>query len=143
MMKNWNYDEISPITGNKSVVTVDGFKLCLETGYAMMQWSEEFEAKIPSVVKESLTIDSSGQKWFKLIQFSKNAILYPNFDGTWETNTFRDRYIDENYDYDVTRKVPHAAGGMVEQVLDPNFARHFFTFPEAFEDFQKIKNNED
>lgn len=138
---NWNYDEISPITGNKSVVAVDGMKLCLESGYSLCEWNDGFEEKIPDFIRNSVFVNGT-DKWFKLIQFSQNSVLFPTFDNKWEVNTFRDRYIDETNDFEITRKVPNIVGEMIEEVLDPDNAQYFTSFLEAFDEFQTRVRNE-
>jgi hypothetical protein len=138
---NWNYDENSPITGNKSVVVVDGMKLCLETGYHLCEWNGGFEEKIPEFVRNSVFVNET-DKWFKLIQFSQNSVLFPTPDNQWEVNTFRTRLPEDIYEFEIRRKVPDQDNKLVEEVLDPNNAQYFTSFLEAFDAFQTRVRNE-
>jgi hypothetical protein len=138
---NWNYDENSPITGNKSVVVVDGMRLCLETGYHLCEWNGGFEEKIPEFVRNSVFVNGT-DKWFKLIQFSQNSVLFPTPDNQWEVNTFRARLPEDIYEFEIRRKIPDQDNKLVEEVLDPNNAQYFTSFLEAFDEFQTRVINE-
>ena len=133
----WNYDKISPITGNKSEVVSGESELCLETGYEKFtgQNLDIFLQVAPEVVRDSEVTDSLGQKWFKTLRFSPNSILVPVFNG-WEVNTFRNLGTDEVNSYEVVRVQKDIVRGEYEQVLDPNQASHYLSFLEAFEEFQ-------
>lgn len=139
----WNYDKISPITENKSVVVSGESELCLETGYEKFtgQNLDIFLQVAPEMVRDSEITDSMGQKWFKTMRFSPNSILVPVSDG-WEVNTFRDLYIDEVNDFEVTRVQKDIIRGEYEQVLDSNQSSHYFTFLDAFEEFNKRLHQE-
>lgn len=139
----WNYDKISPITGNKSVVVSGESELCLETGYEKFtgQNLDIFLQVAPEMVRDSEVTDSLGQKWFKTMRFSPNSILVPVSDG-WEVNTFRDLGTDEVNSFEVARVQKDIIRGEYEQVLDPNQASHYLTFLEAFEEFNKRLHQE-
>lgn len=146
----WNYDKISPITGNKSVVCeYDDLhgesQLCLESGYhtdeLIQENIEDYTSKLPQIIKDSVFIEPSGKQWFKTMLFSKDSILVPVADG-WEVNTYRDLNIDEPNRFDVFRVQKNVAGSEYEQVLDPSNATHFFDFIDALNEFTKRSNNE-
>lgn len=134
-MNTWNYDKISPLTGNKSVVSNPDMDLCLETGYHWMQWNEGFEEKLPPFIKESVFIDMEGRKWYKVISFSPNSILLPLENGNWGVNSFRNILDDETFE--VVRTIPDVG----RQALDPNCEVEFVNFIDALNEFQK-RNNE-
>jgi len=94
-----DYDEISPIGGNKSVFVEwdeglqDNFKLCMETGYHTYYKSwrvsnkeliQSLEKSMADTVKNSkVTIATSdGDKvlWYPFTSFNTNAALYPELD---------------------------------------------------------------
>lgn len=134
-MNTWNYDKISPLTGNKSVVSNPDMDLCLETGYHWMNWNEGFEEKLPLFIKESVFVDSNGLNWYKIISFSPNSILLPLENGNWGVNSFRNITDDENFE--VVRTNPDVG----RQALDPNCEVQFVNFIDALNEFQK-RNNE-
>ena len=131
----WNYDKISPLTGNKSVVSNPDMDLCLETGYHWMDWHEEFEVKLPLFIKESAFVDPKGLNWYKIISFSPNSILLPLENGNWGVNSFRNISDDENFE--VVRTIPNVG----RQALDPKYEVEFVNFIDALNEFQR-RNNE-
>lgn len=139
----WNYDKISPVTGNRSVVVSGESELCLESGYEKFFGPnlDTFLKLAPDMVRESEIIDQNGNKWFKTLRFSPDSVLVPVSDG-WEVNTFRDLYIDEENTFEVSRVQKDIVNGDYEKVLDPNQAKHYLTFLEAFEEFNKRLHQE-
>jgi hypothetical protein len=95
-----DYDEISPITGRKTVLVEeeefsgDSVKLCMETGYQTYErlWKVEneeiianLENQFPYQVVDSKFIDSNDNVWYKSFLISPNVLLYP--DGkTWKVS---------------------------------------------------------
>lgn len=92
------YDEISPITGNRTVLVEeeefsgDNVKLCMETGYQTYQfnWRVEneeiianLENQFPYNVVDSKFIDPGGNVWYKSFLISPNVLLYPD-EKTWK-----------------------------------------------------------
>jgi hypothetical protein len=87
------YDEISPITGRKTVlveidpVTNTKSRLCMESGYTtndvMMSGSEaheRFNASVPQLMQDLVKIDDENRVWFPITVYTNEGIFFP--DGT-------------------------------------------------------------
>lgn len=140
-MIKMNYDEVSPITGNKSVLVEHlpegGFtKMCMDTGFHTYSvWTpgaaelEKFEAGVPNIVKETALLDGeTGLVWYKIIMISDKSWLYPDVDaeGTeiW--------------------KVVQPTGDIVHSLKNENnreFPEEAFT--DALDYFYKLNNADD
>ena len=103
-----SYDEISPITGNKSVLSEfdhnagQEMKLCMESGYhTFTSWVEgsdgiqRFEESAPDIVRDT-KFNDNGQFWYKIIMMTRDVVLYPDLvdDGiVWKVSTFK--FVDD------------------------------------------------
>ena len=90
-MLKLDYDEISPITGNKTVLCEydanmqDTTKICMATGYQtyLNSWKQgsdllsDYELQLPTEVLNSKVVDSNGNVWYKTVLQSPRVILYP------------------------------------------------------------------
>lgn len=149
-MLRLQYDEISPITGNKSVlIEEDSFsgdivKLCMETGYQTYEnsWkvsNEEIianlENQFPYQVVDTRFVDhSTNNIWYKTFLISPNVILYP--DG----NLWKVSYLTElDPGNGIPIQVPHLPGQMVTKFLDEENATAFEEkkFEDALFEFQR------
>ena len=144
----WHYDEISPITGNKSVIKLDDSgmitRLCMESGYHHCTgWNSTdmgyvaFEQTLPHIIdiRDILFEDHNGDRWYKIVALSSNSILVP--DGKqWVVNVFRaTKNIDELPYYSVYKKA-----GDTYYVLDPASEIRFDSFEVAYDYFMKHHN---
>lgn len=144
--KDWFYDEISPITGNKSVIREGDLRICFESGYHTYDsWeigSEEqinFASKSPeNIVKSQKVIN--GQVWYLISLFSENHVLLPDEDGSGRiVNSWRDLEPESEIKYELTREMSNGTQKYI-QVLDPNTEKHFIEFEDAYNEFHKRKN---
>jgi hypothetical protein len=86
------FDEISPITGRKTVLVEadetmqDHVKLCMETGYqtCVRKWVEgsetlaEHETKVPDIVlRRRFVEEGTNNVWFLSVLFCQNVVLTP------------------------------------------------------------------
>lgn len=134
----WNLDKISPITSNKSVISVEDMDLCMESGYHLMNWNPGFEEKLPVHVRESAFVDPNTFKiWYKTIAISTNSIIFPTPEGTWAVNTFKNISDNEAENFEIVRTVPNVG----KQALDIADEVTFKIFINAYDEFQK-RNNE-
>ena len=91
------YDEISPITGELSVLVEDDpatgltSKLCMHSGYttneAMISGSaqhEHFLATTPKLLHDLSKVDDNGLVWFPITIYTEHGIFFP--DGTTVDN---------------------------------------------------------
>lgn len=83
-------DEISPITGNKSVVVdqdpATGLisKLCLESGYTTNSFlidgsktMQDLETQLPKIARDLKVVDQLGWVWIPMMQNTEKAVIYP------------------------------------------------------------------
>lgn len=147
-----DYDELSPITGRKTVLKErdenlqEDMFLCMETGYhTYSSWKlgsfnqEEFDKKSPEFIQESKFIDENNQVWYKVTMMTRDVVLCPE-DFGWKVNSFRDLYIDEVPEPHLLMKVvKNAAGQEFKQVLDDNLAVNFLEnqFEDAVIEFHR------
>lgn len=144
----FNYDEISPITGNKSVMREDDLRICFESGYHTYDSWEigspdqiNFASKSPNHIVDTKKIIDN-QVWYLLSLFSENHILIPDDEFGWIVNTWRDREEFCEVNYELTRELSNGAGQKYIQVLDKSLEKHFIEFEDAYNEFQKRKNAE-
>jgi hypothetical protein len=143
------YDEISPLTGNRTVlIEEDAFsgdivKLCMETGYQTYEnsWKAEneeivanLENQFPYQVVDSKFIDEGGNIWYKCFLISPNVLLYPD-EHQWRVSNL----IELDPGNGVPIQVPHAPGQMVTKYLDESNSSIFekTKFEDALFEFQK------
>ncbi len=93
-MKNLDYDEISPITGNKCVVVEADEKigvesrLCMESGYTTTEFLKndtdklkEYEASLTQLMLDCKFVDEeTGYVWFPTFMQMPGGMLYPAGD---------------------------------------------------------------
>lgn len=140
------YDYINPITGRKTVLLEGDRMMCVETGYHTIKgWNEvdqthlAFESMSPDEVLRSKFTDDLGQIWFKITMFTDTILLKPDVDTDgWIVNQFRDLYPEER-PKDLLQKQFKAGDHTYIQVLDPLCEKHFFTFEEALNEFDKLR----
>lgn len=153
-----SYDEISPITGNMSVLFEEdesGYwtKICMESGYTTQQgWVDgdpeinAFEFACPSHVKETRFVDWSDQVWYKITLSSGDIMLYPDVydgDSMWFVGKWRKLGDDETTD-DRFIQVRKIDGKEVPYVFDSEHAEIFeeTAFPDAYDHFNKLVNEQ-
>lgn len=87
-----DYDEISPITGNKCVLVealdaANGIysKICIESGYYSTTYMhpsnvalEKIEASMPDLIRDSCKTDEFGFRWYLSTLNLGVVMLYPN-----------------------------------------------------------------
>jgi len=81
------FDELSPITGELSVLIEDNFRLDLATGYQNLkdQWLtdkpevlKEIESSLPDYIVRMKFIDTETKNvWYPMVSFKHTAALYP------------------------------------------------------------------
>lgn len=143
------YDYVNPMTGRKTVLMEGDQMLCVETGYHTFKgWNESdlghltFEQNSPEEVVESKFVDNLGQFWFKITLFTDSVVLRPESNSNgWIVNQFRDLYIDELPGDKIQRIQKNVNGTEIVQVLDPLCEKHFSSFEEALNEFDKLRNN--
>lgn len=94
-MLRLDYDEYSPITGEKTVlveydpILEDTCKFCMKSGYETYEsWTVrnaeilKYEEQLPDIIRNSKKIDSNGNIWYKTTMNTRNVILYPKLN-TW------------------------------------------------------------
>ena len=140
------YDEISPISGTKSVMREDDLRICFDSGYHTYDDWEigsdsqiEFASKSPDFIAETKKI-ISGHVWYLLSLFSENHVMIPK-DGKWIVNTWRDREEFCEISYDLTRELSNGVNTFT-QVLDNLTEVEFDVFEEAYDEFQKRVNSD-
>ena len=140
----FNYDEISPITGNESVMKEDDLRICFESGYhTYNDWTLgsdsqiEFASKSPDEIVDTKRI-IEGQVWYLLSLFSEDHVLIPK-DGKWIVNTWRDREEFCEVNYELTREMSNGVNNYT-QVLDFLNESEFDQFIDAYNEFQKRIN---
>ena len=103
-----NYDEISPITGNLSVMVEpdttknQNMKLCMESGYQTFDsWKdgseivEKFLSVSPQLIKNTAIIDDNENVWVKIIMMTPDVVLSPDlkevedrYEQIWKVSSF-------------------------------------------------------
>lgn len=154
------YDEISPISGNKSILVeydegIGWMKICMDTGYSTQEeWidgspqCEAFEFACPEHIKNTKFVDLTGQVWYKLTLCSGDVMLYSDvYDGDpmWFVGKWRDLYIDELLsDKYMIRYEKNIIGGEIARVFDNKYAMIFedTNFADAYNNFNKLVNEE-
>jgi hypothetical protein len=143
------YDEISPITGNKSVLVEhdqfsgDDVKLCMESGYQtyFTSWKitneeliADLENQFPYDVVKSKFIDSGGNVWFKSFLISPNVLLYPD-DNSWCVANL----IDLDPGSGIAIPIPISPDTIINRYLDESNTSIFgqFNFEDALFEFQR------
>lgn len=113
--------KISPVTGNKSVLFLDGLYLDFDSGYHRYDdWDVNlFIEKSPDEVTESQITDSDGNVWFKISMFTKTLGLLPQ-GSTWVVVKWKS---DGQYNFLSDDEV-------------------FTSFEDAYNKFQQLKNAE-
>ncbi len=104
-----NYDEISPITGNKSVMVEydedkgQNMKLCMESGYQTFDsWKDgseivdKFLSVSPELIRNTALVDDNENVWVKIIMMTPDIVLAPDIrqtedqdDFIWKVSTFK------------------------------------------------------
>lgn len=144
------FDYINPITGRKTVLLEGDRMMCVETGYHTFRgWNEadqfdrSFYESSPDEVRSSRFVDSLGQFWYKITLFTDTIVLKPEYDREydqwgWAVNQFRDLYIDEVPGEKLQKQFKLGDHTYI-QVLDPLCEKHFLTFEEALNEFDKLR----
>lgn len=151
-----SYDEISPITKNKSVLVeytddIGFFKMCMESGYSTQEdWvfksdaCKKFNESAPDVVRWSQFVDmNTKQVWYRLTITSGTTILYPDeYDGDYIWKVGKYRFLNEGEVADPT-KLNQVVGDKVRVIDDENAA--IFedeAFSDAYDLFNKLCNDD-
>ena len=144
------YDEISPITGNKTVlIEYDDLhgttKLCMESGYQHLeryvdgsQVCDDFELTCPQIIKQSKFVDGKNKVWYKLIIVTPTLILLPTATQ-WKIVGLRKMNVDE----DITNSEVTLVSGDEVTVLDTMTELVFDKFQDAIDNFYKIIQQND
>lgn len=146
----FDYDKISPITGNKSVIVTTEEEMCMESGYLSsngmhLKNSEqirEFEAGAPSILRETRFVESSGKVWYKLLATQGNHVIYPEiYDGDpiWKVGQYRD--LKEN-EVAGPKRLNQVISNEKVRVIDDENSMIFEEFPEAYDYFYKLINTD-
>lgn len=99
-MLRLDYDEISPITGEKTVLVEydsllnDTIKLCMKTGYQtyLNTWKADspelmnYEMQLPSETVITKFVDSNKNVWYRITMQSPHVLLYCE-NNTWKVVT--------------------------------------------------------
>ena len=147
-----DYDEISPITGNRSVlVEVENdsvFRFCVESGYC--HYSNvapvEFESTCPEHLRDTKFFAGDAGIWYKITLNQGDVMLYPDVydgDNVWYVGKWRGLHIDEQLnDRMMFRYEKNIAGEQVPYVFDTDLASIFEEeeFPQAYNHFNKLCN---
>lgn len=148
-MLRLSYDEISPITGNQSVLVEqdvfsgDHVKLCMETGYQTYfnSWkvgNEEIianlENQFPYEVVDTKFIDSNGNVWYKAFLISPNVLLYPD-EKLWKVSDL----VELDPGDGISVEVPVSPDRTITKYLDERNSSIFkeTKFEDALFEFQK------
>ena len=155
---NVEFDEISPITGNKSVLieadpkTGEESKICLESGYTTRDhWTvdeegelsetlKEYETKITELMIDSKYIDGEGSVWYLANMVTPGVILYPIGESAtrfeWEVAMVIRIWGDERLKY----PIPGKEGEYYTKRVDMENAKRFHknSFAEALNEFYSI-----
>jgi len=147
------YDEISPITGELSVLVEDDpatgltSKLCMQSGYttneAMISGSaqhQHFLATTPKLLHDLSTIDENGLVWFPITIYTEHGIFFP--DGTdvdnwiWRIAPIVNVLDEEKEQY----PVPNKPGEFYERrlAIDKSIWYDSQEFDQAFAKFYDI-----
>lgn len=142
-----NYDEVSPITGNMSVLVEGDMKLCMETGYhTYSSWNKTenghqlFEQGSSEVVVGCSVVDwknGNSQVWFPITMMTEVDILEPkktNHHLKWSVNSFRLKKDSDSPELLVMIK------NDLTYVINPDEAVLFDKFEDAYNEFNKVKN---
>ena len=153
-----NYNEISPITGNLTVLTeIDDFssdtvKLCMESGYQtyLNSWRIE-NSEIISKIEEQFPFDvvntkfidaSTGNIWYKTFLLSPSVLLFPD-EKLWRVAAL----LETDPGSGIEIQVPVSPNTNVTKYLDLESSSEFseFHFEDALFEFQKriSENNRD
>lgn len=152
-----NYDEISPITQNLSVLVEQDdatgltSKICMDSGYTtnsfLIDGSDtlsKLESSIAKVAFNFRVIDSTRNVWIPCMQATDTASIYPipdDVDDTtfmWQVTPIKKLTEDESRKY----PDPNNIGKYLENYIDfensVNFPKGKFT--EAFKYFVNVSN---
>jgi hypothetical protein len=136
------YDEISPITGEMTVLVEpdlnrdDRVKLCMKSGYQTYErlWKQDspvidiLEQQFPMLVTESKIIDAKGNVWYKVINITQNVVLLPDLEDNkpvWRLINLMPVDASTDVSSAVTLVVQDEAGNQVLKVLDPTSSEVF------------------
>lgn len=84
-----SFDEISPITGQLTVLVEDSYRLDLSTGFQNMrdEWVESkpeileaVEQQMPDYIKKFKFTDSTSNVWYPMLAFKHSGVLFPIAD---------------------------------------------------------------
>lgn len=143
------YDEVSPITGNKCVLCEadpnNGMehRLCMESGYtnhtSWIEGSEElnrFDSSVTSLMRDLKHKDSAGSVWYPLSISTQKLIFYPAGslqEWGWMLTPVKELSEEERVKY----PVPGKEGVFYDRILDFENSEVFTPeqFPDAFARF--------
>lgn len=137
------YDEISPITNNKSVLVEHDengvYKLCMDTGYAHQEkWTIgsdeliEYESTLPQMTIDDKFVASNGDVWFRITIISSTAMLYYE-QNDWIIVGMRD--LDNNDDINTLSTFIWGDKIKVVMTSTPVTFEHFI---DAFDNFNTL-----
>lgn len=149
-MLRLSYDEISPITGNKSVLveqdpfTNDQVKLCMESGYQtyLKNWKSDnielisdLEKQFPEDITKTKIVDSNGNVWYKSYLVSRNVILFPE-ETVWKVALLVETDPGSGIDVDI----PLTPETTVKKFVDIDNAKVFglLEYENALFEFQQL-----
>lgn len=152
-----SYDEISPITGDMSVLFEEDesghwTKICMESGYTTQYgWingeleTAAFEFVCLPHVRETRTV-IAGQVWYKITLSSGDIMLYPDVydgDSMWFVGKWIKLEDDETIDnrFIQVRKIDNKD---VPYIVDSDHAEIFeeTAFADAYDYFNKLVNEQ-
>lgn len=152
------YDSISPVTGNKTVVEEqigdDVYKVCMETGYATYRdaWKdpeilEKVILTMPDYVVDACIIDDTGGHWFPVLIIGHENVLYPiktDDKILWAVVNLIELQEDESIEGLQLIKLPNENEQLVDFKLDVDNAKIFqlSQFSQAMNEFYSNQNNE-
>jgi hypothetical protein len=152
-----NSDEISPLTGDKTVMVdkdpATGLtsKLCFKSGFTtnsfLIEGSktvQDLNSQLPKIATDLQIIDKLGWVWIPMMQNTEDAVIYPvgiKEDWKWQVsplNTTKKK-VKEDKDFN-----PNDPGNYMTVEVDYENAKDFTSdqFEKAFEYFINYSSND-
>lgn len=150
------YDEISPITGNLSVLIEYDDDVCIkfdiESGYTTREgWIdgtpqvEAFEFACPEHLKDTRFVDSGGQVWYKITLLAGDVMMYPDvYDGDSMWIVGKLRKLEDGELTDRFIQVREVDNKKIPYVFDTDLSTMFegTDFQTAYDHFLKLYNEQ-
>lgn len=155
-----DFDEISPITGEKMVLVEDNLRMDLSSGYQNMkdQWITtneeviaEVEQNLPTYILPFKFIADDGNVWYPMMSYSPTAIIFPikSLDETfvWAVSRVERLINKDDINTHFVFPIPLKVDGKPEQVMhkvnntpEKVFARDAFEL--AFDFYNELANEQ-